>query len=55
MEDISKLSNDELIEMINNICVNHEKLKQEILILHEVLNVTENEYLELMTELKKRK
>lgn len=54
MEDLKKLSNNELIEMIGNLCDNHEKLKQEILILHEVLQDCENEYLLITSELKTR-
>lgn len=54
MEDIKKLTNDELIEGINNLSKNHENIKQEILTLHEVLNDVEQQYLVLATELKSR-
>lgn len=53
--DIKNLSNDELISKIDVICQNHEKCKQELLILHELLNDLENQYIELGTELKNRK
>lgn len=47
-------SNDELLEMSKVLVNNHEKLKQEIIILHELLVQVETDYVEVINELKKR-
>lgn len=41
--------------MISNLSENHEKIKQEIIILHEIMLNIERDYIELTKELEKRK
>lgn len=55
MENLSKLTNDELIKGIDIIAQNHEKIKHEILTMHELLSNIEQQYVELTNELISRK
>ena len=55
MEEFEKYSNSEILKMIDNLSKNHENVKKEILLLHEIMVGIEKEYLVLMEELKKRK
>ncbi len=55
MEGLEKISNDELISMSEILTINHKKLKDEIIQLHEILKVVEKDWLEITEELKNRK
>lgn len=55
MDNIKELSNKEILEQVEILSKNHEQIKQEMLILNELLSKIEEEYVELMSELKKRK
>ena len=54
MENVLFKSNEELIEVTKTLSVNHDKIKQEIILLHEMLKNIESEYIEVVTELQKR-
>ena len=54
MEDFSKYSNDELIKMNQNLSENFEKIKREILILHEMLISIKNDSDSILKVLKDR-
>lgn len=54
MENIIFKSDEELLEITQNLAGNHEKIKQEIIILHELMVQVEKDYLEVMLELKRR-
>ncbi len=55
MENLKTYSNSEIIKMISNLSQNHEKVKGEIILLHEILVNIEKEYVELNKELENRK
>lgn len=54
MENILFKTNEELLTITQNLVGNHDKLKQEIAILYELLLQVESDYVEVMTELKNR-
>lgn len=55
MEEFARLSNDELLKMSETLTINHEKIKNEIIQLHEILKVVERDWLNVTEELKNRK
>lgn len=55
MENLDSYSNSEILKMIFNLSQNHEKLKNEIILLHQMLLNVEQDYVDLTKELEKRK
>ena len=54
MEEFKNYSNSELMNMIDVLSQNHEKVKQELLILNEVLLKIQDDYVKINEELKSR-
>lgn len=55
MNEFEKLDNDELLKMMSTISNNHQKVKEEIVILHEVLINLEKDYIAISEIVKNRK
>jgi hemerythrin-like domain-containing protein len=54
MEDLKNKTNQELLDIISNLSQNHEKIKQEMIILNEILINIEKDYININEELKSR-
>jgi len=54
MGEFTNNTNSELLKMVDNLSQNHEKIKQELIILNETLIQIEADYLEIVIELKRR-
>ena len=53
-KDLNKCSNAELVKMMGNLNKNHEKLKEEILTLTDILMSVESEYVRITEILESR-
>ena len=54
MEDFSKYSNDDLLKMNQTLSKNFNKIKNEIILLHEILVNIEKDSKSILEELKRR-